>query len=135
MHDPLLGLLQGQQRHTLTTRAGRQPGQRSVLADTESATLVHLGQTLHDELFQGQLHDSWVTAQGVAQNRQDLLRLRIGMKDSRLQQLPWEALHAGSRPLATGTDVIFSRYILDRRQGSLTAHLSKRVSRGRAYAY
>ncbi len=116
MHDPLLGLLQGQQRHTLTTRTGRQPGQRSALADTEAATLVHLGQTLHDELFQGQLHDSWVTAQGVAQNRQDLLRLRIGMKDSRLQQLPWEALHAGARPLATGTDVIFSRYILDRRQ-------------------
>ena len=116
MHDPLLGLLQGQQRHALTTRTGRQPSQHSALTDAEAATLIHLGQTLHDELFQGQLHDSWVTAQGVAQNRQDLLRLRIGMKDSRLQQLPWEALHAGTRPLATGTDVIFSRYILDRRQ-------------------
>ncbi|MGB7087779.1 MAG: CHAT domain-containing protein, partial [Phormidesmis sp.] len=84
------------------------------------ATLIHLGQTLHNELFKGQLHDSWVTAQGVAQNRQDLLRLRIGMKESRLQQLPWEALHAGTRPLAAGTDVIFSRYILDRRQGHST---------------
>ncbi|WP_121968059.1 CHAT domain-containing protein [Leptolyngbya sp. BC1307] len=116
MHDPLLGLLKGQQRHALTTRTGRQPSQHSALTDAEAATLIHLGQTLHDELFQGQLHDSWVTAQGVAQNRQDLLRLRIGMKDSRLQQLPWETLHAGTRPLATGTDVIFSRYILDRRQ-------------------
>lgn len=116
MHDPLLGLLQGQSRHTLPTRAG-QSGQRSDRPESaEAATLVQLGQTLHSQLFQGQLHDSWVTAQGVAQNRQDLLRLRIGMKDSRLQQLPWEALHAGSRPLATGTDVIFSRYILDRRQ-------------------
>lgn len=117
MHDPLLGLLQGQSRHTLPTRA-EQSGQRPDHPESaEAATLVQLGQTLHNQLFQGQLHDSWVTAQGVAQNRQDLLRLRIGMKDSRLQQLPWEALHAGSRPLATGTDVIFSRYILDRRQG------------------
>ncbi len=117
MHDPLLGLLKGQPRHTtLPTQTGEDGRQISV-AEADAATLVHLGQALHDELFKGQLHDSWVTAQGVAQNRQDLLRLRIGMKDSRLQQLPWEALHAGTRPLATGTDVIFSRYILDRRQG------------------
>lgn len=115
MHDPLLGLLQGQQRHTMPTRVGKS-GQRPPADNSAAATLVHLGQTLHNELFQGQLHDSWVTAQGVAQNRQDLLRLRIGMKESRLQQLPWEALHAGTRPLATGTDVIFSRYIFDRRQ-------------------
>ncbi len=113
MHDPLLGLLQRQQS---TTRAG-QRGLRALPDSPDAATLVRLGQTLHDELFRGQLHDSWVTAQGVAQNRQELLRLRIGMKDSRLQQLPWEALHARTRPLATGTDVIFSRYILDQRQG------------------
>jgi tetratricopeptide (TPR) repeat protein len=123
MHDPLLGLLQGQQRHTLPTRAG----QSSARAQSEAgiSTLVNLGQALHQALFTGQLHDSWITAQGVAQNRQDLLRLRIGMKDSRLQQLPWEALHAGTRPLATGTDVIFSRYILDRRQGH-SVHLAKK---------
>ena len=126
MHDPLLGLLQGQPRQALPTRAGRislYPS--SQIEDANAATLVHLGQTLHNELFKGQLHDSWITAQGVAQNRQDLLRLRIGMKDSRLQQLPWEALHAGTRPLATGTDVIFSRYILDRRQGH-SVHLVRR---------
>ena len=100
MHDPLLGLLEGQPPRAIAARSD----------------LVHLGQALHNELFTGQLRDSWITAQGVAQNRQALLRLRIGIKDSRLQQLPWEALHAGSRPLATGTDVIFSRYILDRHQ-------------------
>lgn len=116
MHDPLLGLLQGQSRHTLPTRAGQRDRPGDYPEAAEAATLVKLGQTLHDQLFQGQLRDSWVTAQGVAQNRQNLLRLRIGMKDIRLQQLPWEALHAGTRPLATGTDVIFSRYILDRRQ-------------------
>ena len=126
MHDPLLGLLQGQQRQALPTRTGQNRPYASPLGEgADAATLVHLGQTLHNELFKGQLHDSWITAQGVAQNRQDLLRLRIGMKDSRLQQLPWEALHAGTRPLATGTDVIFSRYILDRRQGH-SVHLAKR---------
>ncbi|MEL6456122.1 MAG: CHAT domain-containing protein, partial [Cyanobacteria bacterium J06623_5] len=115
MHDPLLGLLQGQQSRAIPTRAGSirrsNPG-----GETGLVSLVQLGQTLHNELFRGQLHDSWITAQGVAQNHQDLLRLRIGIKDNRLQQLPWEALHAGTRPLATGTDVIFSRYILDPRQ-------------------
>jgi tetratricopeptide (TPR) repeat protein len=124
MHDPLLGLLQGQPRQPLATRAG-QSSPRAQAENAEVDTLVSLGQTLHKELFIGQLHDSWITAQGVAQNRQDLLRLRIGMKDSRLQQLPWEALRAGMRPLATGTDVIFSRYILDRRQGH-SAHLVNR---------
>ncbi len=115
MHDPLLGLLKGQQNRVI---ASRSDANRPLIAEesTSLTTLVHLGQTLHNELFKGQLHDSWVTAQGVAQNRQDLLRLRIGIRDSRLQQLPWEALHAGTRPLATGTDVIFSRYILNRRQ-------------------
>ena len=116
MHDPLLGLLQGQSRHTLPTRSDQRDRRSDYPEAAEAATLVKLGQTLHDQLFQGQLHDSWVTAQGVAQNRQALLRLRIGMKDSQLQQLPWEALHAGARPLATGTDVIFSRYILDRQR-------------------
>lgn len=115
MHDPLLGLLQRQPR---STRAG-QSNLRSLPENPAASTLIQLGQTLHDELFKGQLHDSWVTAQGVAHNRQELLRLRIGMKDSRLQQLPWEALHARTRPLATGTDVIFSRYILDQRHGHL----------------
>ncbi len=115
MHDPLLGLLKGQKNRAIPMRAGTSWQQHTKRDSSGLTTLVHLGQTLHNELFKGQLHDSWVTAQGVAQNRQNLLRLRIGIKDNRLQQLPWEALHAGSRPLATGTDVIFSRYILDRR--------------------
>jgi hypothetical protein len=115
MHDPLLGLLKGQQNRVVTAHSEDSPF-LTAAKDTNLTTLVHLGQTLHNELFIGQLRDSWVTAQGVAHHRQDLLRLRIGIKDSRLQQLPWEALHAGTRPLATGTDVIFSRYILNHRQ-------------------
>ena len=109
MHDPLLELL-SQQRQTHNTSR--------VSNTTQASTLVGLGQTLHKALFQGQLRDSWVTAQGIAQNRQALLRLRLGMKDSRLQQLPWEVLHEDTQPLATGTDIIFSRYILGGRQGN-----------------
>ena len=132
MHDPLLGLLQGQQKYTRTSSAQNTSAPTNVrtrTATAEASTLVHLGQSLHDSLFQGQLRESWITAQGIAQNRQTLLRLRIGMKDSRLQQLPWEALHAGTRPLATGTDVVFSRYILDRRQGHLV-HIDDRKEVG-----
>lgn len=125
MHDPLLGLLQGQKSRAISNRpvSNTTASARRLSVDSNAdsehadlATLIHLGQTLHRELFKGQLRDSWVTAQGVARNRQDLLRLRLGIRDSRLQQLPWEALHAGPRPLATGTDVIFSRYILNHSQ-------------------
>ena len=145
MHDPLTGLLQGQQRlqEQRYARTKRPNGYDKAppsdayasahlrTVPTETETLVHLGQSLHDSLFQGQLRESWIAAQSIAQNRQTLLRLRIGMKDSRLQQLPWEALHAGARPLATGTDVIFSRYILDRRQGHF-AQITERKEFDRA---
>ena len=115
MQDPLLNLLKGRHNHVIATHSGN--SHFSVASERANfTTLVRLGQTLHSELFKGQLHDSWVTAQGMAQNQRDLLRLRIGIKSSRLHQLPWEALHTGTRSLATGTDVIFSRYLLSHRQ-------------------
>lgn len=126
MHDPLLGLLQGQRSRAVPVRAGGSSQRPPMDPSADLATLVNLGQTLHRSLFKGQLHDSWIAAQSVAQNRQDLLRLRIGLKDNRLQQLPWEALHAGTRPLATGTDVIFSRYILNPRQEHSFPHAKAR---------
>lgn len=49
-------------------------------------------------------------AQGVAQNQKEILRLRLGLKDEHLPLLPWEVLHDGARPLATNTDIVFSRY-------------------------
>ncbi len=101
MHDPLLGLLRGH-------LPGRSP--KGNAADSLSHSLVSLGQTLYDALFQGTIRDSWMTAQGVAQNRREDLRLRLGLRGDRLPRLPWEVLNAGGRPLATGTDVIFSRY-------------------------
>ncbi len=51
-------------------------------------------------------------AQAIAQNQHSILRLRLGLKGKRLPRLPWEVLYAGDRPLATGTDVVFSRYQL-----------------------
>ena len=102
MHDPLLGLLRG-----------HFPGRSTSGEATDSSlshSLVALGQTLYNALFQGTIRDSWMTAQGVAQNRREDLRLRLGLRGDRLPRLPWEVLNAGGRPLATGTDVVFSRY-------------------------
>lgn len=117
MHDPLLGLLKGEP----SQRWASTPNYRSGNDDDDAAppvpTFVSLGQALYNSLFDRALRDSWLTAQGVAQNRRSPLRLRLGLKGEKLQQLPWEILHAGDRPLGTGTDVTFSRYHLGRRQG------------------
>lgn len=92
MNDPLKSVLQGE-----------------AIAKN-SVNLVALGQQLYNALFQGTLRDSWITAQGIAQNQQQVLRLRLGLKDNRLARLPWEVMHAGDRPLATGPYIAFSRY-------------------------
>ncbi|MBE9012991.1 CHAT domain-containing protein [Pseudanabaenaceae cyanobacterium LEGE 13415] len=101
MHDPLLGILRGRMRSLGSSTAG---------SDALSPNLAELGQKLYNALFQGTIRDSWMTAQGIAQNRREGLRLRLGLKGDRLPRLPWEVLYAGARPLATGTDVVFSRY-------------------------
>ncbi|MBD2209307.1 CHAT domain-containing protein [Calothrix sp. FACHB-156] len=101
MNDPLMSVLQGD--------AIAFGGRESDIA-RNSVNLVALGQQLYNALFQGTLRDSWITAQGIAQNHQQVLRLRLGLKDTRLARLPWEVMHAGDRPLATGPYVAFSRY-------------------------
>ncbi len=110
MNDPITGLLRGDAipfftdpLHQSLTDASDAQAQRSI-------NLIVLGQHLYNALFQGTIRDSWMKAQGIAQHRQEILRLRLGLKDNRLPRLPWEVLHAGDRPLATGTDVLFSRY-------------------------
>ncbi|CAA9362271.1 heterocyst differentiation protein [uncultured Microcoleus sp.] len=106
MNDPLVGLLQGKalQRSSFPGRGVSRPGNNSA------PNLVALGQQLYSGLFQGNLRDSWTCAQGIAQHRREVLQLRLGLKGRHLPRLPWEVLHAGDRPLATGTDVVFSRY-------------------------
>ncbi|MBH8572224.1 CHAT domain-containing protein [Nostocaceae cyanobacterium CENA369] len=101
MNDPLKSVLQGD--------ALPFSGRESDIA-RNSVNLVALGQQFYNALFQGTLRDSWITAQGIAQNHQQVLRLRLGLKDVRLARLPWEVMHAGDRPLATGPYVAFSRY-------------------------
>ncbi|MBF2050009.1 MAG: CHAT domain-containing protein [Elainella sp. C42_A2020_010] len=112
MSDPLQGVLQAD------------PARSSL-------SLIELGQELYASLFQATLRDSWVIAQGVAQNRREPLRLRLGLKGADLLRLPWEVMYGtdvpverlrqpGSitpapRPLATGTRIIFSRYLLGTR--------------------
>ncbi|MEM9265970.1 MAG: CHAT domain-containing protein [Cyanobacteria bacterium P01_F01_bin.13] len=118
MHDPLLGILKGESSQRWASRSNYRSGGSDSQAPTNQVpTLVSLGQALYNNLFDRALRDSWLTAQGVAQNRRSPLRLRLGLKGEKLQKLPWEVLHAGDRPLGTGTDVTFSRYHLDRRQG------------------
>ncbi|AFY51016.1 hypothetical protein Nos7524_5293 [Nostoc sp. PCC 7524] len=97
MNDPLKAVLQGDAFASSTIAKN-------------SVSLVTLGQQLYLALFQGTLRDSWITAQGIAQNHQQVLRLRLGLKDNRLARLPWEVMHAGDRPLATGPYIALSRY-------------------------
>lgn len=114
MGDPLQGVLQGDLA-----------GKTDLSFSRSSLNLVELGQQLYTALFQGTLRDSWVIAQGVAQNRREALRLRLGLKGADLPRLPWEVMYgtdvpverlrqgtitAAPRPLATGTRLIFSRY-------------------------
>ncbi len=102
MNDPLQSVLQGDAMAL-----------SACLEETNarnSVNLVALGQQLYNALFQGTLRDSWITAQGVAQNHQQVLRLRLGLKDTKLARLPWEVMHQGDRPIATGPYIAFSRY-------------------------
>ncbi|MBD0335886.1 MAG: CHAT domain-containing protein [Cyanobacteria bacterium Co-bin13] len=112
-HDPLLSLLQ-EGSHSPTAEAGTPTSPPTADPPPENliagSPLIALGQTLYSALFQGRIRDSWLAAQGVAQNRRQALRLRLGFKDSRLQRLPWELLYGDERPLATGTDIVFARY-------------------------
>lgn len=82
----------------------------TTLGQGQDAPWIQLGQSLYQHLFQGRIRDSWLAAQGVAQNRQQPLRLRLGFKESRLQRLPWELLYGDDRPLATGIDITLCRY-------------------------
>lgn len=109
MDDPLNGLLQGNGPNRI---GGFELPEGETPQPT--MTLVDLGRQLYQALFQATMRDSWLTAQGIAQHRGEALRLRLGLKGMRLPLLPWEVLQSDvaieARPLATGTDVLFSRY-------------------------
>ncbi len=75
--------------------------------------LVNLGQQLYNALFQGSVQASWMNAQKIAQQQQEVLQLRLGIKDPQLASLPWEIIHAGDRFLVTDPSIAFSRYQAD----------------------
>lgn len=81
-----------------------------ISSRSQTRTLVDLGREMYETLFQGNLRDRLTSAIAIAHNQGAVLRLRLGLKDSILSRLPWEVLHEDSRPIATGKDVIFSRY-------------------------
>jgi tetratricopeptide (TPR) repeat protein len=107
MNDPLEGLLRGE---TVALLQGERSSKLITPSQPLPPNLVAFGQHLYNSLFQGSIRDSWMTARGIAQNRQQMLRLRLGLKDGQLLRLPWEVMHEGDRPIATGTDFVFSRY-------------------------
>jgi len=106
MGDPVMGLLRSSASYDAKNGSTSQATGKSE----PPANLVAFGQRLFNSLFQGTIRDSWMMAQGIAQHQHHRLRFRLGLKGAKLHRLPWEVLYAGDRPLATGTDVIFSRY-------------------------
>ncbi len=83
---------------------------QEALLLAQSEDLLQFGQQLYAALFQGTIAQSWTTAQGIAHNRGEALRLRLRLKDAQIIRLPWEVLHGGDRPLTTNTEILFSRY-------------------------
>ncbi|NER32730.1 MAG: CHAT domain-containing protein [Oscillatoria sp. SIO1A7] len=133
MDDPLLGLLRGNGENLAREdfylddsylyeenwenpdwENSAQAGEQGFLPGNENPerarTLVALGQQLYNALFQGSVGDRLNRAQAIAHNQDSVLRLRLGLKDALLPRLPWEVLHEETRPIATGFDVVFSRY-------------------------
>jgi CHAT domain-containing protein len=97
LDNPLVGLLQG------TAGVGDRAQQ-----------LQQLGSQLYTALFQDEaIRESWLRAQGIAQNRHEILRLRLGFKESRLQRLPWEVLYQGGQALTTRSNLTFARYVVN----------------------
>ncbi|MEB3827828.1 CHAT domain-containing protein [Phormidium sp. CCY1219] len=117
MEDPLVGWLrasEGEVPSELSAASGElESGQIAATTQTTRTrfrSLVELGEELYNALFQGSLRDRLTSAQAIAHNRGNVLRLRLGLKGSRLPSLPWEVIHEDARAIATGKDIVFSRY-------------------------
>jgi len=89
---------------------GVERGGTAIGNSSQARSLVDLGRQMYEALFQRALRDRLTSAIAIAHNQGAVLRLRLGLKDPTLTRLPWEVLHEDSRPIATGKDVIFSRY-------------------------
>ncbi|RMG13301.1 MAG: CHAT domain-containing protein [Cyanobacteria bacterium J055] len=101
MKDPVVGVLD---------TPSLQESDRWQEWQSPTLDLASLGRELYDTVFRGSVRDAWIAAQAIAQHRREALRLRLALSGSRLSSLPWEVLHDGHRPLATRTEIVFSRY-------------------------
>lgn len=120
MSDPLSRLLQGTGRLSAQHRLVTPDTDLASLSMTElpsvATTLREFGQQLHGALFVGSLRDSWSKAQAIAHNQNQILRLRLGLKEARLLSLPWEVMNridlenGDVESLTTGIDTSFTRY-------------------------
>lgn len=102
-------------------------GQLSLASDTldlptagSAEEIATYGVSLFNRLFNGQLsaafHQAWAASQ--ARQRRIRLKLRLDGSNPQLHRVPWEVMYfddgSGSsppRPLATDTNIAFSRYL------------------------
>ncbi|MGB2926198.1 MAG: CHAT domain-containing protein, partial [Limnothrix sp.] len=121
MNDPLSRLLQGTGRlsdknQLITSDANASPLDSTAVEPILATNLLEFGQKLYRELFTGSLKESWSRAQAIAHNQNQILRLRLGYKETRLLSLPWEVINATDssnfemQSLTTGIETSFSRY-------------------------
>ena len=105
MEDPLSMLMRLNDQPDSSSNSPTANSERTTLGN-----LVELGQELYQALFQGSLLDRLTSAQAIAHNQGNVLRLRLGVKGPHLPRLPWEVIHEETRAIATGKDLVFSRY-------------------------
>ncbi len=105
MEDPLSMLMRLNDHPDSSSNSPTANSERTTLGN-----LVELGQELYQALFQGSLLDRLTSAQAIAHNQGNVLRLRLGLKGPHLPRLPWEVIHEETRAIATGKDLVFSRY-------------------------
>ncbi len=105
MEDPLSMLMRLNDQPDSSSNSPTANSERTTLGN-----LVELGQELYQALFQGSLLDRMTSAQAIAHNQGNVLRLRLGLKGPHLPRLPWEVIHEETRAIATGKDLVFSRY-------------------------
>ncbi len=98
----------------LLTKAHELHSLQAVLQDdiplaAADANIINLGKQLYNVIFPGSVRDSWLIAQEIAQNQQEVLRLCLKLAEP-IAQLPWKIIHTGDYFLATDPRIAFSYY-------------------------
>lgn len=80
-----------------------------------SRLMQHLGISLWQWLFQGQIQISWERSQGIAIGQDKPLRLRLDIREPNLIALPWEIMQPqpGKPAISLAQQVLFSRTTSD----------------------